>query len=140
MTFDRGADAVYISCSSRRISHTHRVTPDVSVDVDKGGLVVGIEILNATEHLGANVNNLPSAREELSLTEAGKRSGLSPTTLRVQIRNKRLKAVKRGRDWIVTAADLENYLEAVESGRRPVMRQRYPRPSSHARRRARPRP
>jgi excisionase family DNA binding protein len=45
----------------------------------------------------------------MTLTEAAERLGLSPSTLRVQIRNGRLKARKVGRDWHVTPAEVERY-------------------------------
>jgi uncharacterized protein YuzE len=131
--YDRTADAAYISVGRRRKSETtRRVSHDVAVDFDRNGYVVGIEILNAREHFGPDINRLPSAVEELSLAEAAARCDppRSPTTLRVQIRNGRLKATKRGRDWVVTAAELETYLEAVEAGRfneavaRPMRRRR----------------
>jgi uncharacterized protein YuzE len=118
--YDRQADAAYISVGRRRkVNTTKHASHDVAVDFDRNGYVVGIEILNAREHFGPDVHKLPSAVEELSLAEAAARCQppRSPTTLRVQIRNGRLKATKRGRDWVVTAANLENYLEAVESGR-----------------------
>lgn len=45
----------------------------------------------------------------MTLREAAEILGLSATTLRVQIRNGKLAAVKRGRDWHVTPAELERY-------------------------------
>lgn len=45
----------------------------------------------------------------MTLREAADILGLSPTTLRVQIRNGRLRATKRGRDWHVTAGEVERY-------------------------------
>lgn len=133
--YDRNADAAYIAVGNRRrVDTTTFVSHDVAVDFDGNGYIVGIEILNAREHLGPDVHRMPSAVEELSLAQAAAQCNppRSPTTLRVQIRNGRLKATKRGRDWVVTAADLENYLEAVESGRpsegarRPAKRRRRP--------------
>lgn len=49
----------------------------------------------------------------LTLPEAAVIAGLSPVTLRVQIRNQRLDAVKRGRDWMVTRKALTDYLKNV---------------------------
>jgi uncharacterized protein YuzE len=131
--YDRTADAAYISIGKRRrVETTEHASHDVAVDFDRNGYVVGIEILNAREHFGPDVNKLPKAVEELSLAEAAVRCDppRSPTTLRIQIHNGRLKATKRGRDWVVTAADLETYLESVDSGRvdegegRPAVRRR----------------
>lgn len=49
----------------------------------------------------------------MTLPEAAELIGLSPTTLRVQIRNGRLQAVKRGRDWMVTRKAIAEYREKV---------------------------
>jgi excisionase family DNA binding protein len=45
----------------------------------------------------------------MTLREAAEILGLAPSTLRVQIRNGKLAAVKRGRDWDVAPAELERY-------------------------------
>jgi excisionase family DNA binding protein len=56
--------------------------------------------------------------EILTLKEAAEDSGLSPATLRVQIHNGRLVAVKRGRDWLVSPAALQAYLESRPDDKR----------------------
>jgi excisionase family DNA binding protein len=53
----------------------------------------------------------------VTLTEAGASLGLSPATLRVQIRNGKLRATKTGRDWHVTPREVERY-RAESLGRR----------------------
>lgn len=45
----------------------------------------------------------------LTLTEAAALLDLSPVTLRVQVRNGKLKARKQGRDWFVTPREVERY-------------------------------
>lgn len=53
----------------------------------------------------------------VTLTEAAALLGLSPTTLRSQIRHGALRATKKGRDWHVTPGEVERY--RIESlGRR----------------------
>lgn len=47
----------------------------------------------------------------MTLTEAAAALGVSPSTLRWQIRNGKLRAVKRGRDWWVTKQEVERYRE-----------------------------
>ncbi len=47
----------------------------------------------------------------MTLKEAAELLGLSPTTLRVQIKNGALKAKKIGRDWWVTPKEVERYRE-----------------------------
>lgn len=54
--------------------------------------------------------------ELLTLREAAEIAGLSATTLRVQIHNKRLNAVKKGRDWFITRKALDSYIENVARG------------------------
>ena len=45
----------------------------------------------------------------LTLTEAAAQLGLAASTLRVQIRNGKLKARKVGRDWTVSEREVERY-------------------------------
>jgi len=45
----------------------------------------------------------------MTLIEAAALLDLSPTTLRVQIRNGKLRAKKVGRDWMVTPMEVERY-------------------------------
>lgn len=56
----------------------------------------------------------------LTLTEAGAILGLSPNTLRVQIKNGRLKGRMVGKTWTVTRRELDRY--AAESKGRPGRR------------------
>jgi excisionase family DNA binding protein len=45
----------------------------------------------------------------MTLTEAAAILGVTPDTLRQQIANGKLRASKRGRDWWVTAREVERY-------------------------------
>jgi excisionase family DNA binding protein len=55
----------------------------------------------------------------MTLAQAANACGLSPTTLRVQIRNGRIVASKLGRDWIVSSKALQTYLKGrAPQGRR----------------------
>ena len=47
----------------------------------------------------------------LTLKEAAQQLGLSATTLRIQIRNQKLTALKLGRDWFVFDRDVQTYRE-----------------------------
>lgn len=55
----------------------------------------------------------------LTLTEAATLLGLSPITLRIQVRNGKLKAVKRGRDWHVSQKEVDRY--GRENRKEPVL-------------------
>jgi uncharacterized protein YuzE len=122
-TYDLEADALMVRLrSAERGEHvrTQVVTPGVHLDFDTAGHLLGLELLGASHHLPREtLAALPSPVQYLTLAEAAKESGLSPTTLRVQINHGRLKAVKRGRDWFVDSATLLNYLESREPRGRP---------------------
>lgn len=45
----------------------------------------------------------------MTLTEAAAILGVTPATLRQQIANGKLRAIKRGRDWWVTPKEVERY-------------------------------
>ena len=45
----------------------------------------------------------------LTLAEAARLLGVAASTLRVQIRNGKLRATKIGRDWTVTPKEVERY-------------------------------
>lgn len=128
-TYDKAVDALAIELRARgKSARTVRVAGDIGIDFDAQGRAISVEILNASRHLTqATLDELPGSGEKLSLQEAGDRSGLSPSTLRGQIHKGRLKGEKRGRDWVVDATSLENYMESVESGERaPAPRTRKP--------------
>lgn len=47
----------------------------------------------------------------ITVIEAAKQLGISPATVRQQIRNGALRAEKHGRDWFVTPLELRRYRE-----------------------------
>ena len=51
MTYDPEADAVYISLARRGIDATDEIAPNVFVDRDSEGKIVGIEVLTASKVL-----------------------------------------------------------------------------------------
>ena len=57
----------------------------------------------------------------MTLTEAADRLGVAPATLRHQIRNGSLDAVKHGRDWTVDDDEVQRYaaISLGRPGRRP---------------------
>jgi len=48
-------------------------------------------------------------KDEVTLIEAGALLGVTSANLRGAIKRGALKATKRGRDWFVTAAEVERY-------------------------------
>ena len=59
--------------------------------------------------LDATNRSVYTRRMSVTLAEAAERLGVSPITLRVQIRNGRLTATKVSRDWYVEEAEVERY-------------------------------
>lgn len=55
----------------------------------------------------------------MTLTEAAALLGLSPDTLRSQVRHGALRATKKGRDWHVTPAEVERYRRESLGRREP---------------------
>lgn len=107
--------------SSRTATHGR----ECILDFNRRGALMAVEILNASRHYpAALLRALPlTEEEELTLTEGAAECGLSVETLRAQIRNGRLCAVKRGRDWFVTGRDLFAYEESRSArGRLPASR------------------
>lgn len=126
LTYDPQIDALMIILlersgrTSQRHSVTREVAPGMYVDLDARGNPVSIEILDASARIPRKqLNALPSPVRILSLAEAARESRLSADTLRSQINKGRLKATKRGRDWVVSGTDLVNYLESRDTRGRP---------------------
>jgi excisionase family DNA binding protein len=107
--------------TARAVTHGQ----DCILDFDSRGGLMSVEILNASRYYSpAELRSHPlPTEEELTLAEAAAESGLSVETLRGQIRNGRLPATKRGRDWLVTGRALVAYAESRSPrGRMPASR------------------
>ncbi|MEO6331793.1 MAG: DUF2283 domain-containing protein [Gemmatimonadaceae bacterium] len=108
--YDRDADALYVRVAeySGDVT-TKKLSPGVFADYDEDGMIVGVEVLRASKKVRADEND---GSRLMTLAEAEKKSGLSAITLRAQIHNRRLHAVKKGRDWLVSWEDIVTYLES----------------------------
>jgi len=115
--YDESVDALAISFADNpRNAHTKEVAEGINLDFNSRGKLVMIEVLDASRFAPREkLRKLPSARRDLTLTEAAEESELSADTLRSLIHKKRLPATKIGRDWMVTLADLYNYLESRDT-------------------------
>jgi len=51
ITYDKEADAIYITLKGHGVDHTERIGPDIAIDYGPDGEIHGIEILYASEHL-----------------------------------------------------------------------------------------
>jgi len=115
--YDKGVDALSISFVDRpKSARMTTVAEGINLDFDKKGMLVAIEILDASRFGSREkLRRLDEPSCEMTLAEAAKESGLQPDTLRSQINKGRLKARKEGRAWIVELADLYTYLESREA-------------------------
>lgn len=133
-TYDAAADVLGVWLApDDGTAITRVVAPGVHADVDAAGRLVSVEVLDASgRYARAALEALASPAELLTLSEAAAESGLAPTTLRGLLHRGRLAGVKRGRDWLVTAAALWSYLDSRDArGRKPVR----PEPARAAKRR-----
>lgn len=55
--------------------------------------------------------------ELMTLAEAAAAAGRTTSTMKSQVRNNRLQAVKRGKQWFTTRAWLEEYLGSRHPGK-----------------------
>lgn len=98
------------------------MTKGVYADLDSKGRVIALEVLNASRYFPQKVlQRLAETAHTLTLAEAAKQSGISAATLRKQIHNRRLRATKRGRDWMVAAHDLANYVAKYSRSKRSIV-------------------
>lgn len=51
--YDKKVDAMYISLAKGKYDNTRKVSDVILVDEDKGGKVLGIEILDASKNISA---------------------------------------------------------------------------------------
>jgi uncharacterized protein YuzE len=51
LSYDKEADAVYITLKEHGVDHTERIGPDIAIDYGPDGEIHGIEILCASRHL-----------------------------------------------------------------------------------------
>lgn len=123
ISYDDVADVVGFELSPTPASYTREQGNGVLVGYDEGNRVVSIQVLDASKHFdNETLALLRSPATPLSLAEASKESGLAAATLRVLLNSGRLKGAKRGRDWIVTLAELKTYLASRAPAGRPAFR------------------
>jgi uncharacterized protein YuzE len=125
-SYDPQVDALTITLiPGRRSARTDELRPGMLCDVDRAGHPISIEILDASSHFSrSSLSHLPLPQVMVPLSEASRSVGLDPATLRQQIRNRRLRATKRHREWWVKPAALKAYLDSrAPQGRRSSRKQ-----------------
>ncbi len=125
-TYDKEADALSVTLlPSGKRARTVQVTRGILAHFDRAEHLIEIEVLEASTHYPpAALAQISSPAEYLTLAEAAREAGLAPSTLRWQIRKKRLIAEKRGHDWLVTRAALLTYLDNRAPSGRPARRRK----------------
>jgi excisionase family DNA binding protein len=134
LNYSADVDAMVIGLvPDGRSVRSQRLAPDTIVDYDASGRLISIEILNMKHHYPeTDVTDLGPPIITLTIAEASKESGLARDTLVKQIKNGRLKGIKKGRDWNVALHDLWNYLETRRPAGRPAKRRKARRPKVEA--------
>ena len=124
VTYDAQADALSVDLlPGARRARTVQVRAGILAHFDERDRLIEIEILGAGAHYDpATLQRLVSPAEYLTLAEASRESGLEASTLRRQIHKGKVRAVKRGHDWLVTRAALWTYLENRAPSGRPSRR------------------
>lgn len=127
ITYDPAVDALAIRFRNRTGGRldTIVVRPGVHVDIDAAGHVAAIEILDASDHISAEeLATIGAPSQLLSLAELEARFGVSAATWKKLCQAKRVRAVKRGRDWAVELVDALAYLESRAPSGRPARKRR----------------
>ena len=110
ITYDKNIDAMRILFSGSDIEETRDIAPGVYVDYDTEGRMVGLEILKASQKYDLGDIEFQAPDRYMSLSDAGRLYGLSPTTLRHQIGKGVLKGKKFGRNWMVRNDHIADYV------------------------------
>ena len=68
--YDREGDALYIRIQEKEVAQSKEVSDDVVLDLDEQGRIIGLEVLDATQHYSlSDIFNLST--ENLILDKTG---------------------------------------------------------------------
>ncbi|MFZ0428699.1 MAG: DUF2283 domain-containing protein [Acidobacteriota bacterium] len=68
--YDREVDALYIRIQEKEVAQSKEVSDDVVLDLDERGRIIGLEVLDATQHYSlSDIFNLST--ENLILDKTG---------------------------------------------------------------------
>lgn len=95
------------------------VDPGVFCDFQGAHRLLRVQVQDASKRYTAQELAALAGPPPMGLADAAAQSGLAMSTLRIQIRNKRLTAEKVGRDWVIYPADLQRYLDSRAPSGRP---------------------
>lgn len=124
-TYDPEVDALNVELLAGESARTVELTPNVFADLDANGRLLSVEVLAASESYPPYlIAELRSPEEWLTLKDAAKVSGISATTLRVQLNHGRIQGKKVGREWTITRAALLNYLDSRAPAGKPARAKR----------------
>ena len=126
-TYDPNADALAIQFASAKggAVRTREVESGVSLDFDEEGKLLGLEVLDASQHFtAAALAKIASAGDQLTLEAAEKEFGLSAETWRKLLQRMRVKGTKVGTTWTISRAAAANYLESRSARGRPATKKK----------------
>ena len=65
--YSHEADALYIGFKDAKIADTDELTEDIIIDYDKDGNIVGIEVLDASQHVDVKNISVSTEYEEKAI-------------------------------------------------------------------------
>lgn len=133
-SYDRKADAFYVRLwDAAPPLRSLETRPGIFLDFTDDGKLAGLEVLDASEHIPAEVlAKVGEPSTPMTLEELEKETGLSAQTWRVQLHRGRLQGKKVGATWTIEYADALNYLESRSPRGRPAVKRKARRPKAKA--------
>jgi excisionase family DNA binding protein len=132
MTYSPKADSLAIELTlGGRAATSKQIAPDTVADFDAEGRLMVIEVQQASAHYPrAALQALASPVVLITVSQASKSSGLAAATIQKQIKNGRIPAEKKGRDWMIPEHELFSYLANRSGAGRPATKRRARRPKA----------
>jgi uncharacterized protein YuzE len=141
ITYDPEVDALGVDLvRNGRSTHTQVLRPNINLDWDRQGRLIGVEILDASAFYPLDqLRQLDDGTEWLTLAEAeaegAEEGGPTAATLRSLIHKGRIPARKVGRELQIAGHELWNYLENRAPSGRPGRRRTAPKAAASKRKR-----
>jgi excisionase family DNA binding protein len=113
-TYNKESDALVVHLGGGRSVQTIRLAPGVSVDFDREGRLVCLEVLAASaSYPRAQLEQLDEPIELITVAEAAQDTGLHPAKIRRQILAGRIPGARKdGLEWLVPREELWTFLRS----------------------------
>lgn len=111
-TYHKESDVLVVHLGGGRSVQTIRLAPGVSVDFDREGRLVCLEVLAASaSYPRAQLEQLDEPIELITVAEASQDTGLHPANIRRQILAGRIPGARKdGLEWLLPREELWRFL------------------------------